>query len=175
MTSVAPLVDGNTRNGLIYVDLPSSTPKNALQAGMFAQGQFILGQTTALSLPQSAILLRDGFAYVFVIDQNQKASQQKISLGQRVGDLVEVMVEGAEGSLRKHLARPGLLEAPPPEPPSRLRILSPFDPALRDRFAEMQASGGLIAPAECAMHLVDFLLDEDFGREPVLDLRELMQ
>lgn len=51
----------------------------------------------------------------------------------RRGDLVEVMVEGAEGSLRKHLARPGLLEAPPPEPPSRLRILSPFDPALRDR------------------------------------------
>ena len=45
---------------------------------------------------------------------------------------------------------------------------------LRDRFAEMQASGGLIAPAECAMHLVDFLLDEDFGREPVADLRELM-
>lgn len=51
----------------------------------------------------------------------------------RRGDLVEVMVEGAEGSLRKHLARPGLLESPPPEPPSRLRILSPFDPALRDR------------------------------------------
>ena len=45
---------------------------------------------------------------------------------------------------------------------------------LRDRFAQMQASGGLIAPAECAMHLVDFLLDEDFGREPVADLRELM-
>lgn len=46
---------------------------------------------------------------------------------------------------------------------------------LRDRFAQMQASGGLIAPAECAMHVVDFLLDEDFGREPVVDLRELMQ
>jgi NAD(P)-dependent dehydrogenase (short-subunit alcohol dehydrogenase family) len=46
---------------------------------------------------------------------------------------------------------------------------------LRDRFAEMQASGGLIAPAECAMHLVDFLLDEGFGRAPVADLRELMQ
>ena len=35
------------------------------------------------------------------------------------------------------------------------------------------ASGGLIAPAECAMHLVDFLLDEDFGREAVVDLRDL--
>jgi NAD(P)-dependent dehydrogenase (short-subunit alcohol dehydrogenase family) len=44
---------------------------------------------------------------------------------------------------------------------------------LRDRFAQMQASGGLVAPAECAMHLVDFLLDQDFGREPVADLREL--
>ncbi len=46
---------------------------------------------------------------------------------------------------------------------------------LRDRFAEMQAQGGLTDPAECAMHLVDFLLDADFGREPVADLRELMQ
>lgn len=46
---------------------------------------------------------------------------------------------------------------------------------LRDRFAQMQASGGLVAPALCAMHLVDFLLDEDFGREPTADLRELMQ
>lgn len=45
----------------------------------------------------------------------------------------------------------------------------------RDRFAQMQASGGLVAPAECAMHLVDYLLDEDFGREPVADLRDLMQ
>ena len=44
---------------------------------------------------------------------------------------------------------------------------------LRERFAEMQASGGLVAAAECAMHLVDFLLDPDFGREPVADLRAL--
>lgn len=46
---------------------------------------------------------------------------------------------------------------------------------LRDRFAQMQASGGLIAPAECAMHVVDFLLDDDFGRDAVADLRDLMQ
>lgn len=46
---------------------------------------------------------------------------------------------------------------------------------LRDRFVEMQRSGGLIAPAECAMHLVDFLLDADFGRDAVADLRDLMQ
>jgi NAD(P)-dependent dehydrogenase (short-subunit alcohol dehydrogenase family) len=56
---------------------------------------------------------------------------------------------------------------------AEIRASTPERFPLRDRFAEMQASGGLIAPAECAMHLVDFLLDEDFGREPVVDLRDL--
>lgn len=86
--SIAPVVNNNTRNGLVYVDLPNS---RALQVGMFAQGQFNLGSKTALSLPQSAVLLRDGFAYVFVVDHAAKVSQQKISLGRRVGDLVEVI------------------------------------------------------------------------------------
>ena len=49
------------------------------------------------------------------------------------GEVCPVMVENADGSLRRHLARPGLWENPPPEPPARLRVLSPFDPALRDR------------------------------------------
>jgi uncharacterized protein YcaQ len=51
------------------------------------------------------------------------------------GEIVEIAVEGADGSLRPALARPDLLtnaeEASPP--PTRLRVLSPFDPALRDR------------------------------------------
>lgn len=51
------------------------------------------------------------------------------------GALVEIQVEGATGSLRRALARPDVLEdaAGLPEAPSRLRVLSPFDPALRDR------------------------------------------
>jgi uncharacterized protein YcaQ len=51
------------------------------------------------------------------------------------GDVQEVRVEGADGKLRRSLARPGTLEeaASLPEPGDRLRLLSPFDPALRDR------------------------------------------
>ena len=49
------------------------------------------------------------------------------------GRVIEVAVEGADGSLRRAFARPGLLDEPVPEPGARLRILSPFDPALRDR------------------------------------------
>jgi uncharacterized protein len=50
-----------------------------------------------------------------------------------MGEIVEVEVEGWSGQRRKAFARPGTAETDPPEPPPRLRILSPFDPALRDR------------------------------------------
>jgi len=51
------------------------------------------------------------------------------------GHLIEIDVEGADGQTRRSLARPDVLEAAArgPDPTSRLRILSPFDPALRDR------------------------------------------
>lgn len=55
--------------------------------------------------------------------------------GLAAGALVEVDVEGADGRLRRSFARPGVVEAAAglPPVPDRLRILSPFDPALRDR------------------------------------------
>ena len=49
------------------------------------------------------------------------------------GDVIDIDVEGASGQTRRMLARPDVLDQTPPEPPARLRILSPFDPALRDR------------------------------------------
>ena len=51
------------------------------------------------------------------------------------GRLVRVEVEGADGAHRLSFARPDVLDQATraPLPPSRLRILSPFDPALRDR------------------------------------------
>lgn len=54
---------------------------------------------------------------------------------QAAGRLEEVDIEGADGSLRPAFLRPGW-DADPAltcEPPKRLRVLSPFDPALRDR------------------------------------------
>ena len=55
--------------------------------------------------------------------------------GLSTGHLIEIAVEGADGSHRHSLARPDVLAraAAAPEPPGRLRVLSPFDPALRDR------------------------------------------
>ncbi|MDG1115681.1 MAG: crosslink repair DNA glycosylase YcaQ family protein, partial [Flavimaricola sp.] len=51
------------------------------------------------------------------------------------GRIEEVFIEGADGALRRSFARPGLSDAALaiPEPGNRVRLLSPFDPALRDR------------------------------------------
>lgn len=86
--TVAPSVDPQTRNGLIYVDLPAT---DAVRAGMFARGEFELGRTPALSLPQTAVVLREGFAYVFRVEGDQRAVQTKVELGRRAGDRVEIV------------------------------------------------------------------------------------
>jgi uncharacterized protein len=51
------------------------------------------------------------------------------------GRLCEIAVEGADGTCRHAFARPDVHEAAAraPAPPGRMRVLSPFDPALRDR------------------------------------------
>jgi uncharacterized protein YcaQ len=51
------------------------------------------------------------------------------------GEITEIAIEGHDGSLRKSFARPDVMAMADtaPEPPPRVRVLSPFDPALRDR------------------------------------------
>jgi RND family efflux transporter MFP subunit len=84
---VAPTVDPQTRNGIVYVDLPA--PGSA-RAGMFARGQFEVGSATALTLPQSAVQLREGFSYVFKVGADNKVTQTKIDTGRRFGERIEV-------------------------------------------------------------------------------------
>jgi RND family efflux transporter MFP subunit len=85
---VAPTVDPQTRNALVYVDLPAHPE---LRAGMFAGGAFQLGSSDALTVPQEALVVRDGFAYVFVVGADQRVQQRKVQTGRRMGDRVEVL------------------------------------------------------------------------------------
>jgi RND family efflux transporter MFP subunit len=87
---IAPAIDTQTRNGLVYVDLPRGSQ---LRAGMFVRGYFQMGDETALTLPQSAVLLRDGFSYVLRIGPHGEASkvtQTKVTVGRRAGDRIEI-------------------------------------------------------------------------------------
>lgn len=84
---VAPTVDTATRNGLVYVDLPKT---NVAKAGMFARGEFAIGGSSAFTLPQTAVLLRDGYSYVFLVQPDNKVRQLKVAVGRRLGDRIEI-------------------------------------------------------------------------------------
>ncbi len=103
--SVAPSVDLQTRNGLVYVDLPAST---VIRAGMFARGEFELGSTPARVVPQSAVVLREGFAYVFLLGADERVVLTKVAVGRRQGELVEI-VDGLPADARLVASGAGFL------------------------------------------------------------------
>jgi len=84
---VAPTVDPQTRNGMVYVDITKALDA---RAGMFARGEIQLGSSGALTLPQSAVQMRDGFHYVYRVGSDSKIAQIKVSVGRRSGDRIEV-------------------------------------------------------------------------------------
>ncbi len=88
---VAPTLDAQTRNALVYVDLTVPAALGAqVKAGMFARGEFELGVSAALTVPQQAVVARDGFNYVFRIGANNRVSQQRVEVGRRFGEQVEI-------------------------------------------------------------------------------------
>jgi RND family efflux transporter MFP subunit len=90
---IAPTVDPQTRSALVYVDLPQNAgSKDApFKAGMFASGQFELGTSSAMTVPQQAIVVRDGFSFVFRLNADKHVSQIKVQPGRRLGDRIEVL------------------------------------------------------------------------------------
>ena len=93
---VAPTVDAQTRNGLVYVDLPAS---GGAKLGMFATGEVDLGSLPSLTLPQAAVQLRDGFSTVLRVGADSKVTQLKVVTGQRVGERIAITA-GLEGNER---------------------------------------------------------------------------
>lgn len=93
---VAPTVDPRSRAGLVYVDLPPLADAKAAadgrgpKAGMFARGEFELGDSQALTLPQQAVVVREAFSYVFRLDADSRVAQVKVQTGRRVGERVEI-------------------------------------------------------------------------------------
>jgi RND family efflux transporter MFP subunit len=88
LRALAPTVDSRSHTALVYVDLPADAAQR-ISAGMFARGEFDLGAKPALTVPQSAMLLREGFAYVFRLEGG-KVQQLKVTSGRRIDDRVEV-------------------------------------------------------------------------------------
>jgi HlyD family secretion protein len=109
---VSPMVDAQTRNAMVYVDLPNTTLPSSgqIKAGMFARGNFDLGEKEVITLPATALILRDGFAYVMQIDgqsvtKEMRVKQLKVQAGSRVGDNVEIL--GLEDAMNSEFVATG--------------------------------------------------------------------
>ena len=103
--AIAPSANEQTRNILVYVDLPRH---NDLKAGTFARGVFAIGQSEALTAPTPAIVVRDGNNFVFVVDAANKAAARRVQTGRRVGERVEI-VEGLRAGERVAVQGAGFL------------------------------------------------------------------
>ena len=91
---VAPTVDTETRNGLVYVDVlgpVGSSAAGAFKPGMYARGEFTLGSSSALTVPQTAVIVRDGFSYVYRAGADNRVSQVKVQTGRVLGEAIEIL------------------------------------------------------------------------------------
>ncbi len=84
----SPSLDPITRYGLVYVDLPAKSPA---RPGMFAQGRIRLGVGQAMTLPESALVLRDGSSYVFEVQEEERVAERKVETGRRGEGRVEIL------------------------------------------------------------------------------------
>ena len=92
---LAPTVDAKTRYGLVYVDLPAGSPA---RAGMFARGNFELGQGEALTVPQEAVVMRDGYAHVLRVGSDQRVQLTRVQTGRIADSRIEIK-QGLDDSL----------------------------------------------------------------------------
>ena len=100
---IGPTVDPQSRAALVYVDLPPMTTAakgsavheapsvGAVLPGMFGKGAFELGSSQALTVPQQAVVIRDGFSYAFRVNRDLRVTQLKLQTGRRLGTQVEVL------------------------------------------------------------------------------------
>ena len=90
---IAPSLNPSSRQALVYVDLPQAMTQG-FRSGMFARGEFQYGHSQVLLVPQSAVLFRDGFHYLFIVEKQAnglfKAHQIKVEAGQVVQDQIVI-------------------------------------------------------------------------------------
>ncbi|MBW9063028.1 efflux RND transporter periplasmic adaptor subunit [Rhizobium herbae] len=85
---VGPTVSTDTGRALAYVALPAEAH---LPIGLYVTGQIELETTAALAVPETALVLRDGIAYVFTVDADRRASRVRVETGRRNGSEVEIL------------------------------------------------------------------------------------
>nr|WP_312872514.1 efflux RND transporter periplasmic adaptor subunit [Rhizobium viscosum] len=85
---VAPTVSTDTGRALVYVSLP---PEAHAPIGLYATGQIEFGAQSALTVPDTALVTRDGMNYVFTLDGEARARRVRVEIGRRNSGDVEIL------------------------------------------------------------------------------------
>lgn len=91
---VTPQVDPQTRLGLARVALPAGS---GFRPGMFARARIRAGEADAVTVPQAALIYREGRPGVFVVGRGDVVRYRPVNAGERLGDLVAVQSGVAAG------------------------------------------------------------------------------
>ncbi|MBD0274101.1 MAG: efflux RND transporter periplasmic adaptor subunit [Acetobacteraceae bacterium] len=103
--AVAPTVAAETRLGVVHVALP---PDSGLRPGMFARAEVQIEAATALTVPQEAVVFREGRPAVFVLAGDDRVALRPVAAGRRREGAVEVL-EGLAAGERVVVAGAGFL------------------------------------------------------------------
>jgi RND family efflux transporter MFP subunit len=91
--AIAPGVTAESRLGTVHVALP---PDAGLRPGMFARAEIRGTPADAMTVPQEAVVFRDGAAAAFVV-QDGRARLRRLETGTRRDGMVEVRAGLAPG------------------------------------------------------------------------------
>jgi len=87
--AVSPGVDPAKRTGIVYAELPDP---RGLKAGAFVEGRVITDSSAGLVVPAAAVVVRDGYPFVFTVDaRSAVAHRLSVRTGERVGEVIEVL------------------------------------------------------------------------------------
>jgi hypothetical protein len=72
----------------VYASLPAPA---GLKAGAFVEGRVLTGVAEGMVVPAAAVVVRDGFPYVFTVDGERRARRVQVRTGERLGAEVEIV------------------------------------------------------------------------------------
>lgn len=90
---IAPVSSETTGRVVVYVALTPPEGAPVPPTGILITGRFDLGQTEALTVPATATSMRDGFTYVFALEEGSDpatVTRKRVETGRRVDGRVEI-------------------------------------------------------------------------------------
>ncbi|WP_209891400.1 efflux RND transporter periplasmic adaptor subunit [Rhizobium leguminosarum] len=85
---VGPSVSTDTSRAIVYVALPTDVRP---RTGLYVTGNIELQTSPALTVPETAIVFRDGISYLFTSGENQRVQKVRVETGRRNNGEVEIV------------------------------------------------------------------------------------